>query len=139
MPMRVIVTGSRNWTDMKTLHGALEEVTSDPDQSVTIVHGGAQGADQLAGAWARRVQVRDKPWVFEELHLADWDEYGPVAGFRRNAEMVDAGAAVVLAFINCCTKLHCPRRGMHGSHGAEHCVTLARKAGISVIFFQGDR
>jgi hypothetical protein len=117
--MRILVTGSRDWTDRDTLLDALllEYAFSDVKRSIdcTVVHGGARGADEMAGRAARR-------WgMVEEKHPADWRPYGiynPQAGLIRNTEMVALGADVCLAFIK------------DGSAGATDCANKAEAAGI---------
>lgn len=114
--MRILVTGSRDWTDSEAIDSALWHAWTDagcPDRStVTLVHGGARGADHIAAAIARRVGLN------VECHPAAWDTRGRAAGKIRNAEMVNAGADVCLAFIR------------NESRGATHCADLAEAKGI---------
>ncbi|TDD97595.1 SLOG family protein [Actinomadura rubrisoli] len=135
--MRILVTGSRAWQDVDAIVDALDEAYfgSQCQEPVTVVHGGCpDGADIMAAAWIRR--TRDAGWaITEERHPADWQKHGKAAGFRRNAEMVDAGADLCLAFINPCSKRGCPDPQPHGSHGASHTADLAEKAGIPVRRF----
>ncbi len=110
-PRRVLVTGSRDWTDLATLQAALAKVWGDG--SAVLVSGACpRGADRLAeglwSSWGGRV----------ERHRADWDREGRAAGFRRNARMVATGADVCVAFIK------------GGSRGASHTARLAQAAGI---------
>jgi hypothetical protein len=56
----------------------------------------------------------------QEIFPADWERYGKRAGPIRNAEMVKAGADVVLAF------------PLPGGRGTQHTIRLAREAGIPV-------
>lgn len=58
--------------------------------------------------------------VEQEVHDADWNEYGRAAGPIRNQEMVDAGADVCLAFPT-------------GGPGTRDCMRRARDAGIRVF------
>jgi len=110
-PRRVLVTGSRTWTDTTTIRTALASVWGHGD-AVLVSGGCPHGADHLAEAywihWGGRV----------ERHPADWDRDGRGAGFARNADMVAAGADVCLAFIR------------NRSAGASHTAQLAETAGI---------
>ena len=114
--MRILITGSRDWTDHETIGNAiaLQYLASNcPNpQAVTVVHGGAKGADYLAATLAKRQGFK------VELHKARWDEFGKAAGYLRNKEMVEAGADVCLAFIR------------NESKGATMCAKLAKDAGI---------
>lgn len=110
--MRILVTGSRDWADRVTLSGALDAAAAAGP--CTIVHGGARGADRLAGEWARANGVA------VQVFTADWNTYGRRAGYVRNAAMVAAGADVCLAFIK------------NGSPGATMTADLAERAGIPV-------
>lgn len=108
---RVLVTGSRTWTDTEAIRAELARVWGDGD-AVLVTGACPTGVDALAEAcwraWGGRV----------ERHPADWARHGRAAGFRRNAAMVAAGAQVCLAFIR------------DGSPGATHTARLARAAGI---------
>ena len=108
--MRVVVTGSRDWTDVGVIRAALAEL---PSQSI-IIHGGARGADTLAGSVALSLDFR----VIRVA--ARWGVYGKAAGSIRNQEMIDMKPGLVLAF------------PMKGSIGTWDCVNKAKKAGIRV-------
>lgn len=134
-PFRVLVTGSRTWEDAATVFGALDDLLRD-HRMVRVIHGACpQGADKIAQQWVTRTFRHSLLGFAEsEPHPADWGRHGKAAGFRRNAEMVGAGADLCLAFIGECRDPACRRRPLerHGSHGASHCAGLAEKAGIPV-------
>jgi len=123
---RVLVTGSRDWTDLLTIDKALgaEQGLAAMDlRRLVVVHGAARGADTLADRWAYRNGVA------VERHPARWREngvYNPQAGLLRNRKMVALGADVCLAFIH------------SGSRGASHCARLAEQAGIPVNYHRAD-
>lgn len=107
---RVLITGSRTWTDRPAIRRALASVWHP--EAVLVSGACRAGADALCEScwsrWGGRV----------ERHPADWDRHGQAAGFRRNREMVELGADICLAFIR------------NESAGATHCSGLARRAGI---------
>jgi hypothetical protein len=110
--VRILLTGSREWTDEKTIRQALTE-RYNPD--AVLVHGACpQGADAIADRIWR--QLGGTP----ERHPADWRTYGLAAGGIRNAHMVKLGADICLAF------------RLDGSPGTGDCMRRARKAGIPV-------
>lgn len=118
---RVLVTGSRHFTDYRAVADELVKVearriVSGDVHRITVVHGAARGADALAARAAEAFGMDTEP------HLADWKQHGKRAGFIRNAEMVAAGADECIAFY----KLGALNRG------TEHCVGLAERAGIPV-------
>ena len=86
--MRVIVCGGRAYADKEAITAELSML---PPGTV-VVHGGAQGADAIAGEVAKALGL------VVEAHPADWRRWGRGAGPRRNAEMLSLGADLVLAF-----------------------------------------
>jgi hypothetical protein len=130
---RILITGSRHFDNRALLTFelafAIGESGAHRDE-ITVVHGGAQGADTMAAQVAEGYHCRT------EEHRADWDRFGKSAGPRRNAELVALGADVCLAFLMPCAKPGC-RQGLdgHASHGASHCADIAEKAGIPVRRF----
>lgn len=157
--MRVIVTGSREWTDIQLIGKALQEcVTSLKDgDRLTVVHGGARGADRLAGNWTAWAHKNKMPVQRPEIHLARWanpcrrdDRCSPghrrvdpetkvstcpTAGYYRNEDMVNLGADMLLAFLLPCKDSRCRKRGPHPTHGSDQCVHYARLKGIDVVPF----
>lgn len=108
---RVLVTGSRDWTDMNLIEQALDAalalllVPVTAQDAVTLVHGDAKGLDTLAAQIAG-----SRGWKIEE-HPARWREHTTacpashidqktckMAGHRRNHEMIALGADLVVAF-----------------------------------------
>lgn len=132
---RILVTGARDWSDDVAVAEALLEArdTATRGAEIVLVHGDCQtGADAIAKRWATTWG-----WIVED-HPADWERYRNAAGYRRNAEMVNLGADICLAFIRPCVALRCRGRlPRHDSHGTAHCAGLARSAGILVIEVRG--
>lgn len=85
---RVIVCGSRGWTDRGRISDRLALL---PDDTV-VVHGAARGADRIAHQEAQKLGLLVEP------HPADWDRLGKRAGFVRNEEMAEAGASLCIGF-----------------------------------------
>lgn len=129
MTARILIAGSRDWTDADTIRQTLSSVRNalGPQPDDTLVSGACPtGADAIAEAhWrSKRLPV--------ERHPADWSK-GRCAGPERNAHMVALGADVCVAFIGPCTSPRCHRLDLHPSHGATGCADRARWAGIDVV------
>lgn len=126
---RILVTGSRDWTDRDALWAALWDAWSDvceQDEWTVLVHGDCPtGADQMA-AQMWRLYSGTEP----ETHPADFKTRGRRAGPERNAAMVALGATICVAAIGPCTSPRCHRSDIHASHGATGCADLAEAAGI---------
>jgi hypothetical protein len=116
MNMRILVTGSRTWTDTQVIRKALAEYFHP--EAILVTGACPRGADAIAEhiwrSWGGQV----------ERHPADWHRYGRSAGYRRNADMVSLGAVVCLAFIR------------DASSGATHTAQLAEVAGITTKRYQ---
>jgi hypothetical protein len=99
--MRVLVCGGRTFgydrsghitEDADHLFDALQELLELYGTSLSVIHGGARGADALAGMWA------DYTGVPCTVFPADWNRYGLAAGSKRNTQMLDEGRPdIVLA------------------------------------------
>ena len=108
--MRVIVCGSRSWTD----RGRIADRLFDLPPGSTIVHGAAKGADRIAH------QEAEKLGHFVEPHPADWETHSKRAGIIRNEEMAALGADLCIAFWD----------GL--STGTAHMVDRAEAHGIEL-------
>lgn len=86
--MIVVVCGSRSWTSVGLVEHRLRDFAPD----TVIVHGGAKGADSIAGAAATR----------RGLHTAVvrplWSTFGNRAGHVRNTAMLSLRPDLVVAF-----------------------------------------
>ena len=90
--MRLLVAGSRGFTDYDEVAHVLSNASHCLDRPVTLViSGGARGVDRHAEWWAFE-------WNYPmKVMPAEWDRYGKSAGYRRNVEMVEeCDAAIVL-------------------------------------------
>ena len=112
--MKILICGDRHWKDRKTIFDTLRPYAQD---NPTIIHGGATGADTIAGKAARAYGLK----IIQ--HRAKWDEHGRAAGPIRNKKMLAEHPDLVLAFHN----------DIDGSKGTLHMVSIARDAGIKVI------
>jgi YspA, cpYpsA-related SLOG family len=120
-PLRLLVCGSRTWTDAALVAEAVEQTVAEHGQGragVVLIEGDARGADRLAGTLAKA-----RGWELE-VYPADWQRHGRSAGMRRNARMLREGRPErVIAFTD---DLTCSR-------GTADMVRRARGAGIPVL------
>jgi hypothetical protein len=112
--IRILITGSRTWTDYAWIEAELDQAAVGlDDPNITLVSGACpRGADRICEEIAAA-----RGWTVER-HLADWSTHGKAAGFIRNQAMVDLGADVCLVFVRA------------ASRGATHCGQAAERAGI---------
>jgi len=111
-----MITGSRDWTDQRMIQASLVTINATMrknDEPMTLVHGGAKGADTIGAAAATELG-----WTLEE-HIPDWSK-GKRAGPLRNVEMLESGVDCVVAFHK------------DGSRGTRHAIETARKMKIPV-------
>lgn len=118
--MRILVCGGRKYADKTTLWDTLDKLwRAYPHDTLTIIQGGATGADQIAREWC---EAREVPY---DNYPADWKHHGRAAGPIRNQIMIDQGRPnLVLAF--------------KGGAGTADMVRKARAAGIEVIEVRHD-
>lgn len=84
--LRVLVCGGRTFDDRHAVWNALDTLQDQyPLHNVTIIEGGANGADRWAREWA---QAYGLP---VETYEADWNHFGKAAGILRNQSMIDVG------------------------------------------------
>ena len=135
---RLLVTGSREWTDRQKIVAELERARVEIGDDTILVHGDARGVDRLAAhlwhcTWGLPAEDYPADWYapcraeckpnHRRARFAGGRKMCPAAGMYRNAEMVALGADLCLAFI------------LDKSAGATGCARLARKARIPVRTF----
>lgn len=109
----VLVTGGRDYDNKRTLFRTLDQVHAI-DPIALLIHGGANGADSLAGAWARE---RGVPY---KVYAAYWKRDGNAAGPIRNQRMLVEGEPdLVVKFL--------------GGRGTADMVRKATAAGVPVL------
>jgi len=146
---RILMTGSREWSNgpasVDALNAAVNLLGSSSRQA-TLVHGAAQGADQLLDAAAKHLGLAT------EAHPAEWRVHTAscptwcqgrdtckLAGHRRNAEMIAAGADLVLAFPTHSYALAPGENRERTSRGTWDCADKAKAAGLPTLVIWGPK
>ena len=113
MGKRMLVCGGRDFTDWELL---VEELTwlLGSDDYGTIIHGGARGADSLAGEYARDNGLK------EIVFKADWNKHGNAAGHIRNKRMLVEGKPDIVA-------------AFPGGKGTADMIRQAELYGVEVV------
>lgn len=118
--MKILVCGDRNWIDPSKI----VDVLSQYPQDTAIIHGGARGADNMAGLAAEQLGLQG-PYIY----MAKWDLYGNRAGPIRNREMYDTELPdLVIAFHNNISK----------SKGTKDMVEYAKSKGCPVLVYTSE-
>lgn len=112
--MKVLITGSRGWTNEAIIFEALKEL---PDGCEFII-GDAAGADAIAADIITKQYGKDRKWKLynDKVFEAKWNKYGSAAGPIRNYEMLEHYPDLVRAF-----RLH----HSFTSPGTDHMIKLA--------------
>lgn len=110
---RMIVAGSRDFSDYDYLAKMLDGLSAHIADTITILCGECRGADRLGKRYAieHGYDVASYP--------ADWKKYGKSAGYIRNREMAKNADSLV-AFWN----------GV--SRGTKHMIDLATEYGLEI-------
>lgn len=116
--MYVAIIGSRTFTNYQLLRDKCIKLLSN-STNVTIVSGGAKGADGLAERFANEFKL---PVI---VIRPDWQKYGKSAGMIRNGQLLSI-ASHVIAFWD------------EESTGTSHMITNAKKQNklIRIIKFR---
>lgn len=120
MTYRILVTGSRDWTDKPTIRHAIFQTwqSAGSPKDTVLVSGHARGADRYA-------EICGDAFGFTvERHPAKWDEEGKSAGPKRNQRMVNLDADICLAF------------PLENSIGTPDCIKKAKKAKIPIHIYE---
>lgn len=120
--MRLLVCGDRDWQDLPLVYAALAQIVelekARGKPLEVVIHGGARGADLLAGAAA------DSLGVPQEVYPALWAVQGRAAGVLRNQRMLDeARPTFVVAFHD----------DIVHSRGTADMIRRAKAAGLGVM------
>lgn len=121
-PDKILVCGSRTWTDSARIYDVLKAVTFVWEMTigpVKIIHGDAQGADRIAAHCARRLGIE------VEAFPADWKTHARRAGYLRNVQMADQHPSLVIAFQK------------NNSRGTQMMIDIAfKERAINVMLFR---
>lgn len=120
LPYRLLVTGSRTWSDSNIIANALyqqHKKWGQPNNTILVV-GDAPGADTIAA------NLWGKAGFTTEIHKAEWEKYGSRAGMIRNNAMINTGVDACLAFSE------------NNSPGTKNTITLAKRYHIPTTIIQ---
>jgi len=116
-PVVLLVCGGRDFTDLKFVHGRLDDFAKT--HTITLlIHGDAPGVDSLAGAWAAKNNVPVKAVA------AQWAVHGRSAGFIRNRQMMEHHPTYGIAF--------------PGGAGTEDMIGVLRQCSVPVLVLRRD-
>lgn len=119
--MRVLICGSRHWTDRAKIRDLIEEL---PYHAVVIHGAHHSGADKMADEEARAAGLRVEPYPVDHALDGPW----PAAGPRRNSRMVRQSTPdFAFAF-----------RSKGRSPGTEDCVRRCKGAGVNTYVIRED-
>jgi hypothetical protein len=111
---RILICGDRNYKDWLKIQDYLNTIS----RTTIIIHGGARGADSLAGNLATSLKMK-------VIKLqAEWDKYGKAAGILRNQQMLDEEHPDLVVYFH---------KDIENSKGTKDMVTRAVDNKIKII------
>jgi len=130
--MRLLVCGSRSWKDRMLMMEVLRKIKRKQDNYkgiVTLIHGAASGADEMAGEIGAQFAI-SSCWRVK-AYPANWKKYGKAAGPIRNQRMLEKEMLgtgenrLVLAF----------HENIRSSKGTKDMILRALEHGIRVRLY----
>lgn len=113
---RVLVCGGRDYNDLGAVWSQLDAWHALQGPIALVIHGGARGADALAGSWAASNSI---PVLEFKISQNDWQQYSGAAGPMRNRRMLDEGMPdLVIVF--------------PGGNGTANMINEAKKRNVQV-------
>jgi hypothetical protein len=116
---KVAIVGSRSFNDSDLLDSIMYSLADDyewDNENVTILCGGAKGAD------AEGKQFAERHGIAVDMFPANWDDFGKRAGYIRNMEMAKAAQFVVALWDG-------------ESKGTKHMIDYSERLGNKVYVY----
>lgn len=114
--MKVIIAGSRNFTNYKKLSKICDHLLQH-QTDIEIVSGTARGADRLGEQYAK-----EKGYAIKQFP-ADWNKHGKAAGPKRNQQMANYADALIAFWDG-------------KSRGAKNMIELAKAVNLKIRVFK---
>lgn len=116
--MKILICGGRDYSNKEFLYLFLDDLIksqyNNDSKNITLIHGAARGADNLADEWAKERGIKSVAYP------ANWNLHGKKAGPIRNYEMLKTEKPdLIIAF--------------PGGRGTEHMISLGLKYKVKVI------
>jgi hypothetical protein len=115
---KLLICGDRHWSNSKAIERDLRKLIERKGRAdkILVIHGGARGADSLAG------EVAQELGIHTARVDALWDSYHRGAGPKRNAVMLTLNPDAVWAY----------HENLQDSRGTADMVRRAEKQGTIV-------
>jgi hypothetical protein len=115
--MKIIIAGSRNFTDYQTLKKCCDQILQD-QTDIEIVSGAHyKGADKLGEQYAK-----ERAYKLTQFP-ADWKRFGRAAGPKRNEQMANYANALIAFWDG-------------ESKGTKHMIKLAKNNNLEIYMYQ---
>lgn len=112
--MNILIAGSRDFNNYDLVESTLTawaKNQSITNNDITIISGGARGADKLGERFAKEYDLK------LQIYPADWNQYGKSAGYKRNTQMAEVTDVAFIFWDG-------------ESKGTKHMIDLCKSRGI---------